>query len=71
MSRVPADERREAQVAANEALFRSVNEEIRKLSGDRVDLATFVCECGDRSCSEKEKVTPTGRRVVEDTDPRA
>jgi hypothetical protein len=56
MAMVP-DETRAAQ---NEALFRSVNEEIEKLgqverSGER--FTAFVCECSDGTCAEQLQLT--------------
>jgi hypothetical protein len=49
------------RVARNQALFRSVNEQIEAtnarfttLLGDRVD---FVCECADDSCMERIALT--------------
>ena len=44
----------EERVALNEALFREVNENIRKVSGDGRHLdAQFVCECGETSCEAR------------------
>jgi hypothetical protein len=51
---------REKRLAANEALFREVNERVAEvaeqfLAGEsRVD---FSCECGDRACGEQIAMT--------------
>ena len=47
-------EARERRVAQNEALFRHVNENMLK-AGKRFLAAdqTFVCECGDDSCTDQ------------------
>ena len=42
--------------AANEALFRSVNEQVRHLAGRNygaVEPTAFVCECADDTCTER------------------
>jgi hypothetical protein len=47
-----ADER----AAANEALFRSVNEQVRHLAGRHfgpLEPTGFVCECSDDTCTER------------------
>ena len=44
----------EERAARNEALFRAVNEEVKRLEGDD---AAFVCECVDESCVERGQVT--------------
>jgi hypothetical protein len=56
------DEARRARIAANEAVFRDVNERIEVLhrsipaaTGD--DALTIVCECGDPSCAEQIAVS--------------
>ena len=44
------------QIAQNEALFRSVNEQIESLNerfGVASELAEFVCECADEHCTER------------------
>ena len=51
---------RKRRIAENEAVFRSVNEEIRALNAT---LATatelrIVCECGTRSCADQFSITP-------------
>jgi hypothetical protein len=42
------------RIALNEALFREVNENIRKVAGQgRHDDAHFICECGESTCEER------------------
>jgi hypothetical protein len=52
---------REERAAKNEALFRSVNEEIEKLglfeSESAERLAAFVCECSDGTCADQVQLT--------------
>jgi hypothetical protein len=45
------------RIAKTEALFRNVNEGIREAS-DRLDteVADFICECGDSTCTEHIRV---------------
>jgi hypothetical protein len=51
----------EERAAQNEALFRTVNEEIEKLgqvaSGPGGPLTAFVCECSDGTCSAQIQLT--------------
>jgi hypothetical protein len=51
----------EERAAQNEALFRSVNEEIEKLglveSESEEPLAAFVCECSDGTCAVQVQLT--------------
>jgi hypothetical protein len=51
----------EERAAQNEALFRSVNEQIEKLgqveSGSGERLTAFVCECSDGTCAEQLQLT--------------
>jgi hypothetical protein len=61
---------RELRIGANEAIFRTVNEQVRALNAT---LATFtetmmiVCECGDRGCMEQIRIPPDAyARVRED-----
>ena len=45
------------RIAKTEALFRNVNEEIRKsLRRFGSDVGEFVCECGDPACTEHVRV---------------
>lgn len=44
----------EERIALNEALFRDVNENIRKsATAGRHDDAHFICECGSPGCEER------------------
>jgi hypothetical protein len=49
------------RAAQNEALFRSVNEQIEKLgqvwSPSGEPLTAFVCECSDGTCAEQLQLT--------------
>jgi hypothetical protein len=66
----------EERAAQNEALFRSVNEQIEKLgqveSKSGPHLIAFVCECSDGTCAERihltigeyEEVRSEGRRFA-------
>ena len=61
-------------MAKNEALFREVNERIKRMSDhlDRTDEADFICECGDAGCThpitltlaEYEQVRPRGTHIA-------
>ena len=46
----------EERAAQNEALFRSVNEQIEQL-GHIERLVAFVCECSDGTCTQKIELT--------------
>jgi hypothetical protein len=51
---------RERRVGANEALFRSVNEQVRGLNQTLTThngSMLVVCECGNTSCMERIEVT--------------
>ncbi len=46
----------EERAAANEALFRSVNEQVRHLAGRHygpLEPTGFVCECANDACTEQ------------------
>ena len=50
---------RTKRIGANEALFRQVNERLREVGTSFslvTDVAEFVCECGDASCTERLRV---------------
>ena len=50
------EETRRARIAANEAVFRQVNEKIEALNESFGPLAgsmTVICECGDPTCAEQ------------------
>jgi hypothetical protein len=54
------DERQKEQLARNEDLFRSVNNEIEQVAerqGTDSHEYEFFCECSDRSCTERVTVT--------------
>lgn len=65
-----AVDRRASQVAANESLFREVNERVEELAADAP--TRFVCECADIECTvrldvplhEYEAVREHGDRFV-------
>jgi hypothetical protein len=50
---------REERVAKNEALFREVNERIKRMNEhlDTGDEADFICECGDGECTHPVSLT--------------
>jgi hypothetical protein len=52
---------REARIARNEALFRTVNEQIEALGQGLASLAprpmTIVCECGELACAQQIRVS--------------
>jgi hypothetical protein len=44
---------RQARLGANQSLFRDVNEQVERLSGEpAAGEITFVCECASPECSE-------------------
>jgi hypothetical protein len=48
-------DRRQARIAKNEASFRDINERLEqglRQVHDTPEMLQFVCECGDRACSE-------------------
>ena len=46
-------------MAKNEALFREVNERIKRMNEhlDTKDEADFICECGDADCTQPVSLT--------------
>jgi hypothetical protein len=50
---------REERVAKNEALFREVNERIKRMNEhlDTRNEADFICECGDADCTQPVSLT--------------
>ena len=47
---------RKRRIGENEAIFRSVNEQVRDLTGKlstAAETMTVVCECGARSCTDQ------------------
>ena len=51
------DERTQARIGHNEALFRVVNEEIRHLAPSSAGSFEIMCECGDADCRKMISVT--------------
>src|SRR4051812_27725237 len=50
---------RARRIGENEALFRSVNEQVRDLAeGFGVETMRIVCECGEQSCVDQIELTP-------------
>lgn len=53
---------RKRRIGENEAIFRSVNEEVRTLHGTlaaATETMRIVCECGQRSCTDQFTIEPT------------
>jgi hypothetical protein len=52
-------DRREAQKATNESLFREVNERIEAVAKDFAvpEQIEFVCECADASCTQRLRMS--------------
>jgi hypothetical protein len=48
---------REQRIAANEALFRDVNERIARVDAPHHSEIEIICECGDRDCLERITVS--------------
>ena len=61
---------RKQRIGENEAIFRSVNEEVSKLNVTftaATNTMWIVCECGVQSCTVHIEITPDAyRRVRED-----
>jgi len=56
-----SQEEREIRAARNQALFRTLNENLRTLSEAFATVAgtfTIACECADRSCIEMVELQP-------------
>jgi 5-bromo-4-chloroindolyl phosphate hydrolysis protein len=54
-------EEREVRAARNQALFRAVNENLRRLNEAFASLAgtfTIACECADRNCLDMIEIEP-------------
>lgn len=56
------EEQRRARIAANEALYRTVNERLEELNEALTSVAgdgsmVIVCECGDVQCAEQIEVS--------------
>ena len=50
-------DRRDEQLAANEALFRDVNETLADVATQNAEPVLFLCECADESCAESVALT--------------
>jgi hypothetical protein len=50
-------DRRDAQLAANEALLREVNETVAEVATTTADPILFLCECVDEFCAESIALT--------------
>jgi hypothetical protein len=48
-------EERQRRVGENEAIFRDVNQMVRRLDPK---LMTILCECGDRACRDQLVIDP-------------
>jgi hypothetical protein len=59
---------REARLAANEGVFRELNEQIEWLSGDERRL-TIVCECGTLECDERLTISESPSKTFAPTGP--
>ena len=61
---------RKRRIGENEAIFRSVNEEVSRLNVTftaATNMMRIVCECGVQSCTVHIEITPEAyRRVRED-----
>jgi hypothetical protein len=62
------DDRQQQHLAANEDLFRQINEKVEDVAAAHgSDSHEFLCECSDPGCSERVRVTLAEyRRVRED-----
>jgi hypothetical protein len=52
---------RKRRIAENEAIFRSVNQQVNRVTGSLstlTELMQVVCECGTRSCTERIAISP-------------
>jgi hypothetical protein len=60
-------EERKRRIGENEAIFRSVNEQVSNLTGKLVIAAetmTIVCECGARSCTDRFEIETSAYAAV-------
>jgi hypothetical protein len=57
---------RARRVGENEALFRSVNEQVRGLNETFLvrDTLRIVCECGEQSCIEQLEIEPAAYETL-------
>ena len=63
------DDRQKEHLAANEDLFRRINEKVEDVAAQHGgDSHEFLCECSDPTCSKRVRVTLEDyRRVREDS----
>jgi hypothetical protein len=55
-------EEREGHIGLNEAVFRQINERLRRLNkrfATLTDTMTLICECADFACAERIEMTPS------------
>ena len=60
---------RKRRIGENEAIFRSVNEQVSSLHATlatATDTMTVVCECGARSCTDRFLIEPARYAEVRD-----
>ena len=60
---------RKRRIGENEAIFRSVNEQVRGLTArlaTATDTMRIVCECGARSCTDQFAIRPEEYARVRD-----
>lgn len=58
-------EERARRIAENEATFRNVNEQIRRIGGSsRSPVSTYLCECGNPACEEKVSLSPAAYETI-------
>ena len=59
---VALTEEREGRIGLNEAVFRQINERLRRLNktfASLTDTMTLICECADLACAAKIEMTPS------------
>jgi hypothetical protein len=67
-----ADDLRSTRAAANESVFREINERVEELADRFAGDVEFLCECGRLECTERlavpveeyERVRASGRRFI-------
>lgn len=67
------DDRQKEQLAANEDLFRRINDNIEDIAaghGSDDHAYEFLCECSDSGCSERVRVTLAEYRSVRENSAR-
>ena len=60
---------RKRRIGENEAIFRSLNDEINSLNAtltEKPKAMLVVCECGARSCTDRIEILPKDYRKVRD-----